>query len=83
MLDLEHTMSDIVASGCANVDHVSVESLVEKLNEILLNAVSESNMFFTTQQGRTIVKKVKQFGLIGTVLSNVKRILKLEIQIGD
>ena len=42
-------MSDIISSGCTNVDQVIVDSLVENCNKILLDAASESEMFFYHQ----------------------------------
>ena len=76
-------MSDIISSECTNVDQVIVDSLVENCNKILLDAASESEMFFTSKHRNKVVKKVKNPGLIGTVLSSVKSILKLGIQVGE
>ena len=41
VLDLKHTMSNIITSGCTNVDQVIIDSLVENCNKILLNAASD------------------------------------------
>ena len=60
VLELEHTMSDIISSECTNVDQVIVDSLVENCNKILLDAASESEMFFTYKHRNKVVKKVKK-----------------------
>ena len=60
VLELEHTMSDIISSECTNVDQVIVDSLVENCNKILLDAASESEMFFTSKQRNKVVKKVNK-----------------------
>lgn len=75
-------MSDIMSSGCENVDQVIVDSLVESCNKILLDAASESEMFITAKQKNRRVKKVKKNnnpGLIKIVSLNVKSTLKREI----
>ena len=46
-------------------------------------ALTVSDMFFNTKHKNNVNKKVKNLGLIGTVLLKVKSISKLEIQIGD
>ena len=60
LLELEHKMSDIMSSGCTNVDQIIIDSLVENCNKILLDAASESDMFFTPKQKKINVKKVKK-----------------------
>ena len=57
VLDLEHRMTDIMSSGYVNVDQVTVDSLVEICNEILLNAASDSEMFFTVKHSGEMVLK--------------------------
>ena len=79
VLDLEHRMTDIMSSGCVNVDQVTVDSLVEICNEILLNAASDSEMFSLLNTGKMVLKRWKNLASIKTVLLNVKSILKLEI----
>ena len=77
-------MSDITSSECTNVDQIIVDSLVENCNKILLDAASESEMFFTSKHKNKNVKKVKKkTGSIGIILSSVKSILKLGIQVGE
>lgn len=53
-------MCDIMSSGCENVDQVIVDLLVKSCSKILLDAVSESEKFFTAKQKNTRVKKVKK-----------------------
>ena len=52
-------MSDIISPECTNVDQVIVDSLVENCNKILLDAASESEMFFTSKQRNKVVKKME------------------------
>ena len=47
-LELEHEMSDLLPTDCANVNQTIIDSLVENCNKILLDAASESDMFFFT-----------------------------------
>ena len=72
-------MSDILSTDCANVNQTIIDSLVENCNKILLDAASESDMFFTTKHKKLLLKKLKSLGLIEIVLLNVKNILRPEI----
>ena len=49
-------MSDILSMGCANVNQTIIDSLVENCNKILLDAASESDMFFTTKHKKLLLK---------------------------
>ena len=60
VLELDHKMSDILSMDCAKVNQTNIDSLVENCNKILLDAASESDMFFTTKHKKTTVKKIKK-----------------------
>ena len=45
VLELEHTMSDIISSECTNVDQVIVDSLVENCNKIIGCCIYVGNVF--------------------------------------
>ena len=60
VLELEHKMSDILSTDCANVNQTIIDSLVENCNKILLDAASESDMFFNTKHKKATVKKIKK-----------------------
>ena len=76
-------MSDIISSEYTNVDQVIVDSPVENCNKILLDAASESEMFTPLNRETKLLKRLKKPGLIRNVLSSVKNILKLGIQVGE
>ena len=59
VLELEHTMSDIVSSECTNVDQVIVESLVENCNKILLDAQKYHALFNVSEY--SVILRIAKF----------------------
>ena len=76
-------MSDSISFECTNVDQAIIDSLVENCNNILLGAASESEISPLFLNREIKLCKGEKTGLIGSVLSSVKSILKLEIQVGE